>query len=116
MIVCIIGKALIIILLKNLKMSANITNQNGEQALKAAVTEDVRGGRCPLPMLRAKRALAKIDVGETALVIATDPSSHDDFLAMLKHVSHTLVHFSEEECAIEHYGVEYHFYIKKGES
>jgi len=82
--------------------------------IEISLEEDVRGGRCPLPMLRAKRALAKVDDGQTILVISTDPSAHDDFLAMLKHTAHELLHFSEEVCPIEHYGVEYHFYIKKG--
>ncbi len=76
--------------------------------------EDVRGGRCPLPMLRAKRALAKLEAGQIVLVIATDPSSHDDFVAMLKHTPHQLLSFSEEECPVEFYEREFHFYIQKG--
>lgn len=87
-------------------MSINITVQ---------IEENVRGGRCPLPMLRAKRALAKINKGEIVRVISTDPSSHDDFLAMLKHTPHTLQHFVETSCPIEHYEKEFHFYIEKGE-
>ena len=86
-------------------MSENITYK---------VEEDVRGGRCPLPMLRAKRALSKVEVGDVVLVISTDPSSHDDFLTMLKHLPHTLNYFSEEKCMIEHYDKEFHFYIEKG--
>lgn len=78
------------------------------------VEEDVRGGRCPLPMLRAKRALSKVEVGDVVLVISTDPSSHDDFLTMLKHLPHTLKYFSEEKCMIEYYDKEFHFYIEKG--
>lgn len=96
-------------------MSLTQNNMLQQLAEDLAITEDVRGGRCPLPMLRAKRALAKIEVGQITLVISTDPSSHDDFVAMLKHTPHTLAHFSEEECPVEHYGVEYHFYIKKGQ-
>ena len=76
--------------------------------------EDVRGGRCPLPMLRAKRALSKIEAGEVVLVISTDPSSHDDFVAMLKHLPHSLKKAVEEKCPIEHYDKEFHFYIEKG--
>jgi len=94
------------------------SKQSLEQLLakqKIALEENVRGGRCPLPMLRAKRALAKVSVDDLILVISTDPSAHDDFLAMLKHTPHELMHASEEECPIEHYDVEYHFYIKKGE-
>lgn len=78
------------------------------------VKEDVRGGRCPLPMLRAKRALSKVEAGDVVLVISTDPSSHGDFLAMLKHLPHTMKYFSQEPCPIEHYEAEFHFYIEKG--
>ena len=76
--------------------------------------EDVRGGRCPLPMLRAKRALSKIEAGEVVLVISTDPSSHDDFVSMLKHLPHSLKKVVKEKCPIEHYDKEFHFYIEKG--
>jgi len=86
-------------------MSENITYK---------LEENVRGGRCPLPMLRAKRALSKVDPGDVVFIISTDPSSHDDFLAMLKHLPHTLKHFSEENCPIDHYEKEFHFYIEKG--
>jgi len=86
-------------------MSENITYQ---------VEENVRGGRCPLPMLRAKRALSKVEPGDVVLVISTDPSSYDDFLTMLKHLPHALKHFSEEICPIDHYEKEFHFYIEKG--
>ena len=86
-------------------MSENITYE---------LKEDVRGGRCPLPMLRAKRALSKIQTGEVVLVISTDPSSHDDFVAMLKHLPHSMKKYTEEKCPIKHYEKEYHFYIEKG--
>jgi len=76
--------------------------------------EDVRGGRCPLPMLRAKRALNKLEQGQVVRVISTDPNSHDDFVLMLKHVEHELVSYDQVPCAIEKYDTEYHFYIQKG--
>ena len=90
----------------------------GERLMVENITykleEDVRGGRCPLPMLRAKRALSKVEPGEVVLVVSTDPSSHDDFLAMLKHLPHSLKRYAEEKCSIEHYDKEFHFYIEKG--
>jgi len=74
------------------------SKQSLEQLLakqKIVLEEDVRGGRCPLPMLRAKRALAKVSTDDLILVISTDPSAHDDFVAMLKHTQHELMHASE---------------------
>jgi len=85
-----------------------------KESIEFAIDENVRGGRCPLPMLRAKRALNQIDSGQIVRVISTDPNSHDDFLAMLKHVPHELVRFESMPSEIEHYAEEFHFYIRKG--
>jgi len=89
----------------------NSTDENGREF---DLDEDVRGGRCPLPMLRAKRALSKLEKGQIVRVISTDPNSHDDFVLMLKHVDHELVTYVQVPCAIEKYDSEYHFYIQKG--
>ena len=40
---------------------------------------DSRGLNCPLPILKAKRALADMQSGEVLKVIATDPGSVRDF-------------------------------------
>ena len=85
-----------------------------EEKLIFDLDEDVRGGRCPLPMLRAKRALNQLDVGQIVRVVSTDPNSHDDFMAMLKHVPHELVLAEELVSPIDHYAKEFHFYIRKG--
>ena len=85
-----------------------------EKNIDFDLEEDVRGGRCPLPMLRAKRALGQLEIGQVVRVVSTDPNSHDDFVLMLKHLVHELVHFETLSCEIEHYTQEYHFYIRKG--
>lgn len=85
-----------------------------DEKLNIDIDEDVRGGRCPLPMLRAKRALNQLESGQIVRVISTDPNSHDDFALMLKHGEHKLLYYEELPCQIEHYGAEYHFYIRKG--
>ena len=43
---------------------------------------DVRGLRCPLPLLRARRALAELRAGEALLVLATDPEAPIDLAAL----------------------------------
>ena len=85
-----------------------------KESIDFAIDENVRGGRCPLPILRAKRALSQLQAGQVVRVISTDPNSHDDFLAMLKHVPHELVYFDSLPSEIEHYSKEFHFYIRKG--
>ncbi len=46
----------------------------------AAVTVDVSGKRCPVPLMRAKHALKPLQAGAKVRVIATDPTTVDDFL------------------------------------
>ena len=42
---------------------------------------DARGLNCPLPILRAKKALAEMTSGQVLRIIATDPGSVKDFQA-----------------------------------
>ena len=58
------------------------------------VKVDARGTRCPIPLLRAKQALKKMEVGQFLQLEATDPSAKADFDAMLKHLPHELVSYS----------------------
>ena len=43
---------------------------------------DARGLLCPLPLLRARAALATLTPGETLLVLATDPEAPIDVAAL----------------------------------
>ena len=52
---------------------------------------DTRGLNCPLPILRAKKALAELSTGQTLKVVATDPGSMRDFQAFAKQTGHELV-------------------------
>jgi TusA-related sulfurtransferase len=47
-------------------------------------TLDVRGLKCPMPIVRAKKALDPIAPGDTLRVIATDPGSVLDFQGWAK--------------------------------
>lgn len=40
---------------------------------------DVRGAKCPVPIVKAKRALDAMEPGETLRVLTTDPGSIADF-------------------------------------
>ena len=40
---------------------------------------DVRGYNCPVPLLRAKKALATMQPGELLRIVATDPGAEIDF-------------------------------------
>jgi len=44
---------------------------------------DARGLNCPLPILKAKKAINSINSGEVLRIIATDPGSVKDFEAFM---------------------------------
>lgn len=52
---------------------------------------DTSGLNCPLPILKAKKALTELQSGQTLKVIATDPGSWRDFEAFAKQTGNTLV-------------------------
>ncbi|HJV81960.1 sulfurtransferase TusA family protein [Noviherbaspirillum sp.] len=56
---------------------------------------DARGLNCPLPILKAKKALAEMASGEILRVIATDPGSVRDFQAFARQTGNELVGQSE---------------------
>ncbi len=58
---------------------------------------DARGLNCPLPILRTKKALKEIPVGETLEVLATDPGSMADFAAFARQTGDELVAAEERE-------------------
>jgi len=52
---------------------------------------DTRGLNCPLPILKAKKALADMSSGEVLKVMATDPGSVRDFQAFARQTGNELV-------------------------
>lgn len=61
---------------------------------------DTRGLNCPLPILKAKKALADMRSGEVLKVIATDPGSMRDFQAFARQTGNELV---EQESSNEEF-------------
>jgi TusA-related sulfurtransferase len=52
---------------------------------------DTRGLNCPLPILKAKKALADMASGEVLKVVATDPGSMRDFQAFARQTGNELI-------------------------
>jgi len=52
---------------------------------------DVSGLKCPLPILRAKKALAQLLSGQTLRVITTDPHAARDFQAFAQQTGNALL-------------------------
>jgi tRNA 2-thiouridine synthesizing protein A len=71
-----------------------------------AQEHDARGLNCPLPILRAKKAINGLQHGQVLRVRATDPGAVKDFDAYCKQTGNELV-FSEQN------GGEYVFQIRK---
>jgi tRNA 2-thiouridine synthesizing protein A len=67
---------------------------------------DVRGLNCPLPILRAKKALAVMASGQVLRVVATDPGAVRDFQAFAKQTGNQLLSHSTEDTTFT-------FFLKK---
>ncbi len=52
---------------------------------------DARGLNCPLPILKAKKALADMSSGQLLRVLSTDPGSNRDFQAFARQTGNELV-------------------------
>lgn len=52
---------------------------------------DARGLNCPLPILKAKKALAELQSGQVLRITATDPGSVRDFQAFAKQTGNALL-------------------------
>lgn len=54
-------------------------------------TLDLTGLKCPLPILKTKKALAQMQAGEVITVLATDAGAPDDFAAFCRQTGHMLL-------------------------
>ena len=57
---------------------------------------DAKGLNCPLPILKAKKALKDVLAGGTLEVLATDPGSVADFQAFCRATGNELVELTQE--------------------
>jgi TusA-related sulfurtransferase len=64
---------------------------------------DTRGLNCPLPILKAKKALADMKSGDVLKVVATDPGSLRDFQAFARQTGNELVEQSSANDEFIHY-------------
>jgi tRNA 2-thiouridine synthesizing protein A len=67
---------------------------------------DARGLNCPLPILRAKKALTELSSGQVLRIVATDPGSVKDFQAFSKQTGNELLSHAEAN-------KEFTFFMKK---
>lgn len=67
---------------------------------------DASGLNCPLPILKAKKALSGLQAGQVLHIIATDPGSVKDFEAFAKQTGNPLLESRED-------GGRFYFLMKK---
>lgn len=72
----------------------------------ADVTLDVKGLNCPLPILKARKALKEVPAGGTLEILSTDPGSVADFEAFCRQTGNELVESATEDSV-------YRFLIKR---
>ncbi len=67
---------------------------------------DARGLNCPLPILKAKKALSELTSGEILKVISTDSGSKRDFETFARQTGNMLIHQQEA-------GKEWTFFLQR---
>jgi tRNA 2-thiouridine synthesizing protein A len=86
-------------------MSSN-TNQSQFKEIQVDESLDAVGLTCPLPLLKAKQALNKLQSGQVLSVVCTDPGSVRDFQVFAKQSGHILLQTKVE-------GGQYRYWLKK---
>ncbi|MFQ5887138.1 MAG: sulfurtransferase TusA family protein [Candidatus Hydrothermarchaeales archaeon] len=71
-------------------------------------TLDVVGLLCPLPVMKAKRAIADMGEGEVLEILADDPETEIDMPTWAKREGHELLKTEKD-------GEVFRFYIRKGD-
>ena len=87
-------------------MPALVNRKRGHMESSVSQTLDTKGMNCPLPVLRAKKAISALDVGDVIEILATDPRAVKDFEAFSRVTGHDLMKSTED-------GGVFRFLIKK---
>ena len=77
------------------------------EGIDVAAVLDAKGLSCPMPLLRTKKEMGKINSGEILQVDGTDPGSRNDIPGWCDRAGHEYMGEKEQSGFIS-------FYIKKG--
>ena len=86
-----------------------MNDENSTIAIKEDQVLDAKGLNCPLPILKTKVLLNKMQPGEILFVEATDPHSVIDFEAYCARTDHQLLNIEKEKNLFK-------FYIQRAEN
>lgn len=76
------------------RLKLRLLCEDGESMTETVL--DLKNLQCPLPVLKANRALRGLAPGEQLRVLATDPAAVDDFRAFCRETGHALLAWSED--------------------
>jgi len=82
---------------QRVRYSVAMADDPRDGANRAVAEMDVRGMICPLPVLRARKALAAMAPGDLLRVRCTDPAAASDFPAFCQTAGHALVETGRKE-------------------
>jgi tRNA 2-thiouridine synthesizing protein A len=68
----------------------------GVEETMSDITIDTKGMRCPLPVLKARKAMKDLAPGATMMVLATDPGAVKDFEHFCRVTGATLLDCRED--------------------
>jgi tRNA 2-thiouridine synthesizing protein A len=80
---------------KAIRLTALSTHHKEEASMNFDKDLDARGLNCPLPILRAKKALTDMQSGQVLRVVSTDLGSVKDFQAFCKQTGNELLSHAE---------------------
>ena len=78
-------------------MTANTHTKMLDEISMPDLNLDAKGMNCPLPILKAKKALVNVPSGGILEVLATDPGSVADFEAFCRATGNELVEQSQDD-------------------
>lgn len=74
-----------------------------KEAVKPDKTLDVRGWGCPMPLLKAKKAIEALGRGKVLEVLGTDPGSKNDFASWAEKTGNEYLGHTEEAEHFKYY-------------
>ncbi|HZD60974.1 MAG TPA: sulfurtransferase TusA family protein [Anaerolineae bacterium] len=66
-------------------------------------TLDCRGDVCPMPILKTKKAMDKLETGKVLLMQSTDPGSHNDLISWCERTGNELLQRDEADGVFSYY-------------
>ena len=81
---------------KNQNFKTNV-GENKKMSVEITKTLDAKGMSCPMPVLKSKKAIKELEIGQVLEIIATDPGSMNDISAWARTTEQELIESSEKD-------------------